>query len=60
MDGIPALDLWELVIKVFHSAPHQTNKTKDDGGSQGNLSKKKNKHAETESNLAHQSRSDQY
>ena len=33
MDGIPALDLWELVIEVFHSSPHQTNKTKDDGGS---------------------------
>ena len=26
MDGIPALDLWDLVIEVFHSSPNQTNK----------------------------------
>ena len=29
MDGIPALDLWDLVIEVFHSSSNQTNKTKD-------------------------------
>ena len=29
MDGIPALDLCDLVIEVFHSSPNQTNKTKD-------------------------------
>ena len=29
MDGIPALDLWDLVLEVFHSSPNQTNKTKD-------------------------------
>ena len=23
MDGIPALDLWDLVIEVFHSSPNQ-------------------------------------
>ena len=28
MDGIPALDLSDLVIEVFHSSPNQTNKTK--------------------------------
>ena len=49
MDGIPALDLWELVNEVFHSSPHQTNKTKDDGGSRGNLS------AKTQSNMRKQS-----
>ena len=49
MDGIPALDLWELVSEVFHSSPHQTNKTKDDGGSRGNLS------AKTQSNMRKQS-----
>ena len=27
MDGIPTLDLWDLVIEVFHSLPNQTNKT---------------------------------
>ena len=29
MDGIPALDLWDLVIEEFHSSPNQTNNTKD-------------------------------
>ena len=29
MDGIPALDLWNLVIEVFHSSQNQSNKTKD-------------------------------
>ena len=29
MDGIPALDLWDLVIEVFHSSPNQFNNTKD-------------------------------
>ena len=29
MDGIPALDLWDLVKKVFHSSPNQSNNTKD-------------------------------
>ena len=24
MDGFPALDLWDLVIEVFHSAPKRT------------------------------------
>ena len=38
LDGIPALDLWDLVIEVFHSSPNQTNKTKDVRESLGNLS----------------------
>ena len=25
MDGIPALDFWDLVIEVFHSSPNQLN-----------------------------------
>ena len=29
MDGISALDLWDLVIEVFHSSPNQLNNTKD-------------------------------
>ena len=28
MDGISALDLWDLVTEVFHSPPNQTNKTR--------------------------------
>ena len=40
MDGIPALDLWDLVIEMFHSAPNQTNKARDLGELQGNLLQK--------------------
>ena len=29
IDGIPALDLWDLVTEVFHSSPNQLNITKD-------------------------------
>ena len=29
MDGIPALDLEDLVIEVLHSSPNQTNKARD-------------------------------
>ena len=28
MDGIPALDLWDLVFEVFPSSPNQLNNTK--------------------------------
>ena len=38
MGGTPALDLWDLVIEVFHSSPNQTNKTKDVRDPRRNLS----------------------
>ena len=38
MDGIPTLDLWDLVKEVFHSSPNQTNNTKDVREPRGNLS----------------------
>ena len=38
MDGIPALDLWDSVIEVFHSSPIQTNKSKDVRERRRNLS----------------------
>ena len=37
-DGIPAHDLWDLVIEVFHSSPNKTNRTKDVRGTWGHLS----------------------
>ena len=37
MDGIPALDLLDLVIEAFHSSPNQLNNTK--GQVEGNLSR---------------------
>ena len=36
MDGIPALDFWDLVIEVFHSSPNQQIKYVRE--SRGNLS----------------------
>ena len=38
MDGILALDLWDLVIEIFHSSPNKTNKAKDEKEPRGNLS----------------------
>ena len=35
MDGIPALDLWNLVIEVFHRSQNHASKTKD-SSAQGN------------------------
>ena len=55
MDGI--LSIWDLVIDVFHSSANQTNKTKDDER-QKLVGKNTTKYAETDSNHAHQSRSD--
>ena len=36
MDGIPALDLWNWVIEVFHCNQNQPSETKD-SSAQGNL-----------------------
>ena len=36
MDGIPALDLWNLVIEVFHCNQNQLSETKD-SSAQGSL-----------------------
>ena len=41
MDGIPARDLWNLVIENFHSPLNQPNKSKDSKVSQENLSQVK-------------------
>ena len=62
MDGILALDLWDLVIEVFHSSPNQTNKTKDVREPRGNLSAntQPNMQKQIPSTHAHQSRSDQH
>ena len=48
MDGIPALDLWDLVIDVFHSSPNQLSKTK--GQVQGKLLRNtpSNKHTQNQ------------
>ena len=48
MDGIPALDLWDLVIEVFHISPNQSKKTK--GNVQGDSSRNTtpNKHTQNQ------------
>ena len=61
LDGIPALDLWDLVIEVFHSTPNQINKNQRCKRATGKpVGKYSTKHAKTDSNHEHQSRSDQY
>ena len=51
MDGIPALDLWDLGIEVFHSSSNQLNNTK--GQVQGNLSRNttSNKHTQNKTKV---------
>ena len=48
MDGIPALDLWDVVIEVFHSSPNQKEKFKE--RVKGNLLRHtpSNKHAQNQ------------
>ena len=51
MDGIPALDLLDLVREVFHCSPNQLNNTK--GQVQGNLSRDttSNKHTQNKTKV---------
>ena len=59
MDGIPALDLWNLVIEVFHSPPNQQSQRS--WRATGKLvAKNTTQHAKPKSNQAHHSRSGQY
>ena len=58
MDGIPALDLWDLVIVILDQ--NKTNTTKEVRATEKAVGKSSTKHAKTNSNHEHQSRSDQY
>ena len=51
MDGIPALDHWDLVIEVFHSSPNQLNHTK--GQVRGESSRKttSNEHTQNQTKI---------
>ena len=55
MDGIPALDLWDLVVEVFHSSPNQLNKTKDQvrGNSSRNTTSNKHTQSQTKAPTQH-------
>ena len=46
MDGIPALDLWDLVFDVFHSSPSQLNNTKDQVRGNSSRNTTSNKHTQ--------------
>ena len=60
VDEIPALDLWDLAIEVFHSSPNQNQQNQRRQRVTGNpVGKNTTKHAGTDSNHAHSSRSDQ-
>ena len=52
MDGIPALDLWDLEIEVFQSSSNQTNKTKEQK-SMGNLSQNTRLHLKNQNPTEH-------
>ena len=52
VDGVPALDLWDLLIEVFHSSPNQINKSKGQG-SQGNLSRNTTLHMKNQNPTKH-------
>ena len=57
MDGVPALDHWNLVIEVFHSSQNQSNKTKG-LSAQGNLllHTTSSKHTRNQTNIFNQAR----
>ena len=52
MDGIPALDLWDLVFEVFHSPQNRINKSMGQE-SQGNLSRNTALHIENPNPTKH-------
>ena len=52
MDGVPALDLWYLVIEVFHSSSNQINKSEGQE-SQGNLSRNTTLHMKNQNPTKH-------
>ena len=51
MDGIPALDLWGLVIEVFHFSPNQSNNTKDQVRGNSSRNTTSNKHTQNQTKV---------
>ena len=50
-DGIHALDLWDLVIEVFHSSPNQFNNTKDQVRGNSSRNTTSNKHTQNQTKV---------
>ena len=51
MDGITALDLWELVIEVFHSSPNQSKKPKGQVRGDSSRNTTSNKHTQNQTKI---------
>ena len=51
MDGIPALDLWDLVIEVFHSCLNQFINTKDQVRGDSSLNTVSNMHTQNQTKV---------
>ena len=51
MDGIPDLDLWHLVLQVFHSSPNQFNNTKDHVRGNSSRNTTSNKHTQNQTKV---------
>ena len=51
MDGIPALDLWDLVVEVFHSHPNQSSNTKDQVRGNSSRNTTSNKHTQNQTKV---------
>ena len=51
MDGIPAVDLWDLVFEVFHSFPNESNNTKDQVRGNPSRNTTSNKHTQNQTKV---------
>ena len=51
MDGIPALDLWDLGIDVFNSSPNQSNNNKDQVRGNSSRNTTSNKHTQNQTKV---------
>ena len=54
MDGIPAIDLWDLVKEVFDSSPNQFNNTKDQARGNSSRNTTSNKHNQNQTKVSTQ------
>ena len=51
IDGLPALDLWDLVIKAFPSSSNQSKKTKDQVRGDSSRNTTSNKHIKNQTKI---------
>ena len=51
MDGIPVLDLWDLVVEVFNTSPNQFNNTKDQVRGNSSRNTTSNKHTQKQTKV---------